>query len=108
MPQLKGYVNLNDDLISYISANYSNHLPNSLLIAQAFILKYPQYGRKYGLSVINRAIEDYIKSESFKNRYRENTKHIFGLGSNLKPKLKKINNYNIKSRYKPLFYKFRY
>ena len=53
---------MNDDLISFIFANYSKKLPNSLLIAQAFILKYPQYGKKYGLPTINKAIEEYINS----------------------------------------------
>jgi hypothetical protein len=54
-----------DDLIRYISATYVNDLPNSLLIAQAFILKYPDHGREFGLSVINYAIEDGIKEGLF-------------------------------------------
>jgi hypothetical protein len=41
------------------------NLPNSLLVAQAFILKYSDHGRKYGLSVINRAIEEGIKDGLF-------------------------------------------
>jgi hypothetical protein len=49
-----------DDLISFISENYQNGLPNSLLAAQAFILKYPDHGKEYGLPAINKAIEDGI------------------------------------------------
>jgi hypothetical protein len=50
-----------NDLIRFISERYSNNLPNSLLVAQAFILKYPKYGKEFGLSTINYAIEDGIK-----------------------------------------------
>lgn len=73
MPQLKSPNNLNDDLISFIFANYSKNLPNSLLIAQAFILKYPQYGKEYGLPTINRAIEDCINADlySIENKVKE-------------------------------------
>jgi hypothetical protein len=53
------------DLSRFISKNYQNYLPNSLLIAQAFILKYQDYGREFGLSAINYAIEDGIKRGFF-------------------------------------------
>ena len=53
------------DLTRFISKNYQNNLPNSLLIAQAFILKYQDYGREFGLSAINYAIEDGIKRGYF-------------------------------------------
>lgn len=53
------------DLSRFISETYSNNLPNSLLMAQAFILKYPDHGREYGLSEINRAIENGIKEGLF-------------------------------------------
>jgi hypothetical protein len=53
--------NVFNDLTSFISHNYPPNLPNSLLIAQAFILKYPKYGREFGLTAINYAIEDGIK-----------------------------------------------
>jgi hypothetical protein len=46
---------------------YPNKLPNSILIAQAFILKYPEHGREYGLSTINRVLEEGIKQGLFKN-----------------------------------------
>jgi hypothetical protein len=65
MPLLKVPEHVIDDLNSFISKNYSNNLPNSLLIAQAFILKYPDFGKKYGLSSINYAIEDGIKRGLF-------------------------------------------
>jgi hypothetical protein len=55
-----------NDLTRFISETYSNNLPNSLLIAQAFILKYPQFGREYGLPAINYAIEDRMRQGCFK------------------------------------------
>jgi hypothetical protein len=51
-----------NDLISFISKTYPKDLPNSLLIAQAFILKYQNYGNEFSLSEINNAIEDIIKN----------------------------------------------
>jgi len=54
-----------NDLISFISQTYSDSLPNSLLIAQAFILKYPDHGKEFGLSAINKMIEDGIKRGLF-------------------------------------------
>jgi hypothetical protein len=54
-----------DDLSNFISKNYPNGLPNSLLIAQAFILKYTDYGNEFGLHVINKVIEDGIKQGFF-------------------------------------------
>ena len=65
MPQLKLPENIFDDLCRFISKNYPNYLPNSLLIAQAFILKYQNHGKKCGLSAINKAIEDGIKRGLF-------------------------------------------
>jgi len=50
-----------NDLTSFIAKKYHNSLPNSLLIAQAFIIKYPEYGRKFGLSEVNKMTEDGIK-----------------------------------------------
>jgi hypothetical protein len=54
-----------DDIIRYINCKYQNPLPNSLIIAQAFILQYPEYGREFGLPIINKAIEDCIKQDLF-------------------------------------------
>jgi hypothetical protein len=54
-----------DDLISFVSRKYSNCLPNSLLVAQAFILAHQYYGREFGLTVINEAIEEGIKQGLF-------------------------------------------
>ncbi len=53
------------DLSRFISKNYPTNLPNSLLIAQSFILKYQEYGREFGLSAINYAIEEGIKQGLF-------------------------------------------
>lgn len=66
MPQLGISENVINDLTRFISENYSNGLPNSLLIAQAFILKHPDHGREFGLSAINYVIEDGIKKGLFK------------------------------------------
>jgi hypothetical protein len=57
--------NIYDDITSFIAEIYHNDLPNSLLIAQAFILKYPGHGREYGLSVISKVIDDRIKEDRF-------------------------------------------
>ena len=54
-----------DDLISFISKSYPNYLPNSLLIAQAFILAHQDYGNEFGLTAINKAIEDGIMQGLF-------------------------------------------
>jgi hypothetical protein len=62
-----------EDLNSFISSNYPNYLPNSLLIAQAFILKYQNYGKEFGLTVINKAIEDGIKQGLFVAHLRQMT-----------------------------------
>lgn len=52
-------------LSSFVSQNYSDNIPNSLLIAQAFILKYPDHGRNHGLSAINKKVEDGVKRGFF-------------------------------------------
>ena len=54
-----------NDLYRFILEQYPNDLPNSLLIAQAFILKYPNHGKEYGLAAINYAIEDGINEGLF-------------------------------------------
>lgn len=53
------------DLKNFIAINYSDKLPNSLLIAQDFMLTYQNYGRELGLSLINSIIEDGIKKRHF-------------------------------------------
>ena len=65
MPQLKIPRHVFDDLIRFISETYPMDLPNSLLIAQAFILKFPDHGKIFGLSAINYAIEEGIKRGLF-------------------------------------------
>jgi hypothetical protein len=65
MPQLKIPGHVFDDLIRFISETYPMDLPNSLLIAQAFILKFPDHGKIFGLSAINYAIEEGIKQGLF-------------------------------------------
>jgi hypothetical protein len=65
MPQLSLPKCLLDDLAIFIHGRYPESLPNSLLIAQAFILKYTEYGKEFGLFVINEVIEDGIKKGLF-------------------------------------------
>ena len=65
MCQLKVPDSVINDLARFIYVTYPKNLPNSLLIAQAFILRFPKYGREFGLSAINYAIEDGIKQYLF-------------------------------------------
>lgn len=65
MPQLKVPEHVLDDLHRFISENYASYLPDPLFIAQAFILKYPDYGKKFDLFSINYAIEYGIKHGLF-------------------------------------------
>ncbi len=50
------------DLKEFIIKNYSKQLPHPLLIAQAFRLRFKQYGEKYDLSTITDAVEDILKN----------------------------------------------
>ena len=54
-----------NDLIRFIYEKYQKPLPNSLLIAQAFILQHQDHGKEYGLPGINYAIEDGVKQGLF-------------------------------------------
>lgn len=65
MSSKKILVPVSNDLTSFIYKTYPNSVPNSLLIFQAFILKYPEYGKEFGLSEINKMIEDGIKRGLF-------------------------------------------
>jgi hypothetical protein len=65
MPQMEIPKQLLDDLSSFISKKYTGNLPNSLLIAQEFMLTHEDYGRELGLPVINKAIEDGIDQGLF-------------------------------------------
>ena len=65
MPQLSALDYFMDDLSGFITKRYTLELPNLLLIAQAFILRYPLYGREYGLSAINQAVEEGLKQGLF-------------------------------------------
>jgi hypothetical protein len=61
MAQLLVQEHLLNDLRRFIVKRYPFYLPNSLLIAQEFILIHQNYGREFGLSTINYVIEDGIK-----------------------------------------------
>jgi hypothetical protein len=65
MPEMETQEQLLDDLSRFISKKYTGNLPNSLLIAQEFMLKHQDYGRELGLPAINRAIEDGIDQGLF-------------------------------------------
>jgi hypothetical protein len=51
-----------NDLIKFIHETYRDGLPHSLLIAQAFLLEFKEYGKKYDLSIINDAVEEIIEN----------------------------------------------
>lgn len=55
-----------DDINTFIRINYVNlriSLPHSLIIAQAFCLRFKEYGNNFGVSVIADAVEDVKKSQ---------------------------------------------
>ena len=53
------------DLRRFFAKRCVFYLPNSLLIAQEFILRYPNHGTEFGLSAINYVIENGIKQGLF-------------------------------------------
>jgi hypothetical protein len=58
-----------DDINNFIRVNYVKFnisLPHSLIIAQAFCLRFKEYGNDFGVSVIADAIE-YVKNSSIEN-----------------------------------------
>lgn len=61
MPQLMIPNYILEDLRTFISENYHIHLPHSLLIAQAFCLKFTEYGKSFGVSAISDAVE-YVRT----------------------------------------------
>jgi hypothetical protein len=65
MPPLNVPEGVFDDLTRFISKNYPNRLPNSLLIAQEFILRHQNYGRELGLHAICFAIDEGLKHGFF-------------------------------------------
>jgi len=50
-----------DDLEKFISENYYMFLPHPLLIAQAFCLKFKEYGTDFGIYAIANAVE-YVRN----------------------------------------------
>ena len=59
-----------DDINKFIHVNYLNYhdsLPHSLIIAQAFCLRFKDYGNDFGVSVITDAVE-YVKNNQQKMR----------------------------------------
>jgi hypothetical protein len=51
-----------NDLNQFIYTYYSKHLLHPLLIAQAFSLRFQEYGIKYSLPAITDAVEDIIEN----------------------------------------------
>jgi hypothetical protein len=56
-----------DDINRFIHENYRYSLPHSLLIAQAFCLRFKDYGNDFGVSEITDAVE-YVKNHQQKTR----------------------------------------
>ena len=53
-----------DDINKFIQVNYMNYhdsLPHSLIIAQAFCLRFKDYGNEFGVSEITDAVE-YVRN----------------------------------------------
>ena len=50
-----------DDINRFIHENYQDPLPHSLLISQAFCLRFKNYGNEFGVSEISDAVE-YVKN----------------------------------------------
>lgn len=50
-----------DDLERFISENYHKALPHSLIISQAFCLRFQDYGKLFGMPAITCAVE-YMKT----------------------------------------------
>lgn len=46
-----------DEINKFINKNYHYCLPHSLLIAQAFCLRFKDYGNEFGVSEITDAVE---------------------------------------------------
>jgi len=65
MAQLLVPEHLLNDLRGFIVKRYPFYLPNSLLIAQEFIIRHQNYGRELGLPAINYAIEEGVKHGLF-------------------------------------------
>ena len=61
MPQLIVSKYVLDDLENFISENYYMFLPHTLLIAQAFCLKFKEYGTDFGVYAIANAVE-YVRN----------------------------------------------
>jgi hypothetical protein len=60
MPLLKVPQYVIDDLERFISETYQGNLPVSLLIAQDFMMKYPEHGKNYSFFIINEVIENML------------------------------------------------
>ena len=59
-----------DDINKLIHVNYMNYhdsLPHSSIIAQAFCLRFKDYGNKFGVSEITDAVE-YVRNHQQKTR----------------------------------------
>jgi hypothetical protein len=50
------------DLNTFISTYYSKYLPHPLLIAQAFCLRFQEYGQKYSLHEVTDTVEYILKN----------------------------------------------
>ncbi|WP_048064872.1 hypothetical protein [Methanosarcina acetivorans] len=65
-----------DDINGFIHENYHHSLPHSLLIAQAFCLRFNDYGNEFGVSEITDAVE-YVRNRQQKTRVVNLNKKTF-------------------------------
>jgi hypothetical protein len=63
MKQLLIPENLLDDLSKFILTYYSTHPPHPMLIAQAFLLQFKDYGELFSLSMMTEAVEHLTKPD---------------------------------------------
>jgi hypothetical protein len=56
-----------DDIDRFIHENYHYSLPHSLLISQAFCLRFKDYGNEFGVSEITDAVE-YVRNHQQETR----------------------------------------
>ncbi|WP_048169465.1 hypothetical protein [Methanosarcina siciliae] len=65
-----------DDINRFIHENYHYSLPHSLIIAQAFCLRFKNYGNEFGVSEITDAVE-YVRNHQQKMRVVNLNKKMF-------------------------------
>jgi hypothetical protein len=67
-----------DDINEFMHVNYHYSLPHSLIVAQAFCLRFQNYGNDFGVSEITDAVK-YVKNHQQKTRVINRNKKQSGL-----------------------------